>query len=177
MTQHSDNLREHYASNPRGTFAIDTLELRHPGFLGEDGVTPAAVRLANDPDPLIATLEDDAPMNAGEEVTFDKGEFEITLPESSASIPTMQIAAQNVGRSLMKPIAAAAAIPEPVVGTYRQYLADDPSAPGVVIDGFTIRKVNATPLRVTAQAGFEDDLNVPFGREKYTPEEYPGLVR
>ncbi|HWC63358.1 MAG TPA: DUF1833 family protein, partial [Rhizomicrobium sp.] len=68
-------------------------------------------------------------------------------------------------------------VPEPIQVTFREYLADAPEAPGVVIDGLTIGKINATPLRVTATASFEDDLNTPFPRKNYTPEEFPGLVR
>jgi hypothetical protein len=179
---YSDDLREFMFSNPPDVVALDTLELRHPAFVAEDGVTPAAARVVNDNDDLVVTLEADAPMNAGEEVTFTRCRFELTLPESnSPGLPSCQMAVENVGELLMTPIEQAVQVPAPIQATYRQVLAPvdetQPGEIGAVIDGLTVRRINVTPLRVTGQAGFEDDLNVPFGRKKYTAKEYPGLVR
>lgn len=179
---YSDDLREYIFSDTPELIALDTLELRHPAFVGEDGVTPAAARVVNDNDDLLVTLENNAPMNAGEEVTFQKCRFEITLPESnSPGLPSCQVSVENVGQLLMDPIERAVKIPKPVEVTYRQVLAPkDASLPGEIgatFDGMTLRRINATALRITGTAGFEDDLNTPFGREKVTPQEFPGLVR
>jgi hypothetical protein len=180
---YSDDLREFFFSNGPDVIALDTFELRHPAFVAEDGVTPAAARIVNDPNPLTVTLPDDAPMNAGEAVTFTECRVEVTLPESnSPGTPSCQVAIENVGQVLMDPIERAVAVPKPIEVTYRQVLvpSDDLTAPGeigVEIDGMTLRQVNATALRVTGTAGFDDDLNTPFPRKKYTPQEYGGLVR
>jgi hypothetical protein len=180
---YSDDLREFMYSNTPDLVALDTIELRHPAFVAEDGVTPAAARIVNDGDDLVVTLPDDAPMNAGEEVTFTRCRFDLTLPESNGpGLPSCQLGVENIGEELMAPIEAAVTVPKPIQITYRQVLCpkDDAAAPGeigVEIDGMTLRRVNATALRVTGTAGFEDDLNTPFPRKKYTPQEYPGLVR
>lgn len=177
---YTDDLREFYFSNQSDKVALDTLEFRHPAFVDADN-NPIAVRVINESDPyagFTGTLEADAPMNPGAVVDFTPARFELALPESnSPGLPSCSIAVDNVGSVLMGPIDAAAGIPAPIEVIYRQYLADDPSAPGVVIDGLTIRTINAAALRVTATAGFEDDLNTPFPRKNYTREEYPGLVR
>jgi hypothetical protein len=170
---YTDDLREFYFSNPADAVAVDTLEFRHQAF-------DQPARVCNDQagEDFVGTLEESAPANAGEAVTFTAARFEVTLPESnSPGLPTCQISVENVGRVLMDPINQAVQVPSPISVTYRQFLADDPSEPGIVFDGLTIRSINASALRVTAQAGFEDDLNTPFGRKKYTPQEYPGLVR
>lgn len=179
---YSDDLREFIFSDSPEMVALDTLELRHPAFVGSDGVTPAAARVVNDAEPLRVTLEGDAPMNAGEEVTFTECRFEMTLPESaSPGLPSCQVSVENIGQLLMDPIERAVKIPKPVEVTYRQVLAPkDSSLPGeigAIFDGMTLRRINATALRITGMAGFEDDLNTPFGREKITPQEFPGLVR
>ncbi len=182
-TPYSDNLREFIFSNQPGLVALDTLEFNHPGFLDDDN-QPTAARVVNDNDDFYGELEAGAPMNAGEVVMFNKGRFEVTLPESnSPGLPSCQIAVDNVGRLLMEPLEQAVAIPAPIMITYRQWLAsstaalDEPGELGVVIDGMSLRRVNASELRITGTAGFEDDLNTPFPRKNYTREEYPGLVR
>lgn len=177
---YSNSLKEFYYSAPPDRVALDTLEFRHPAFMAEDGVTPVAVRVvnANEDEDFTATLEADAPMDAGETVTFIAARFDITLPESnSPGLPSAQVAIDNVGQVILEQIERAVSSPHTVEITYRQYLADEPDEPGVVIDGMSIGRITVSPLRITATAGFEDDLNTPFGRKKYTPEEYPGLVR
>jgi hypothetical protein len=175
---YSDDLREYFYSAPSDKVAVDTLEFRHPAFVDGDG-NPVAVRVVNDSGAdFVGTLEDGAPMNGGQPVTFVAAPFDITLPESNGpGLPSCQIAVDNVGRVLMDQIEAAVQLPHAVEVTYRQFLVDAPEEPGVVIDGMTLKNINVAALRITGTAGFEDDLNVPFGRKRYTPGEYPGLVR
>ncbi|MGA7673553.1 MAG: DUF1833 family protein [Rhizomicrobium sp.] len=173
----SDDLREYYYSAPPDVVALDTFEFRHPAFLNEAGAI-VAIRVVNDPNELIATLEANAPMNGGESVTFSASAFEVTLPESSSpGLPTCDIQVTNVSRLLTPWLKKATQSPAPVQITYRQYLADDRSAPGFVLDGLTIRKATANYLRVIATAGYEDFLNMPFPRTIYTTSEFTGLVR
>lgn len=176
---YSDDLKEYFYSAPKSRVAVDTLEFRHPAFVADDGVTPAAARFVNDySEDFVGTLEADAPINASQAVTYKAARFDITLPESnSPGLPSAQIGVDNIGRLLMDNLELAVQQPDPIEVTYRQFLVDTPEAPGTVMDGMTVGKVNVTPQRATATAGFEDDLNTPFGRAKYTPEGYPGLVR
>lgn len=181
-TPYSDDLREFIFSNQDDVIALDTLEFDHPAMEDDEG-NHLPARVVNDPNDFYGVLEDDARANAGEKVLFQRSAFEVTLPESSGpGLPSCQIGVDNVGRALMKPIEQAVQFPAPIWVTYRQWLADknDMDAPGelgTVIDGMTLRRVNASELRVTGTAGYEDDLNTPFPRKTYTREEFPGLVR
>jgi len=182
-TPYSDNLREFIFSNQPGLVVLDTLEFNHPAFLDGDN-QPTAARVVNDADDFYGQLEANAPMNGGEVVKFLAARFELTLPESNGpGLPSCQIAVDNIGRLLMDPIERAVQVPAPIMITYRHWLAskdapiEEPGELGVVIDGMSLRRVNASELRITGTAGFEDDLNTPFPRKNYTREEYPGLVR
>ncbi|HWB96055.1 MAG TPA: hypothetical protein VG672_05120, partial [Bryobacteraceae bacterium] len=83
---YSDDLREFYFSNPQEKVSIQTIEFRHSSFVDADG-NPAAARFCNADQPgddFQGTLEDSAPLNAGETVTFVAARFDITLPESNS---------------------------------------------------------------------------------------------
>lgn len=172
-----DDLREFYFSAEPGVRPVDTIELRHPSFLGEDGVTVEAVRLVNDVRDFVATLEADAPMNPGATVTFKRGLFQPSPPKQAKDgLPTFGLAAENVSTLLMPYLAKAAASDEPIHLTYRQYRSDQPGAPAVIHTGLTFKNASASALRVTAEAGFEDFLNMPHPAFIYTLAEYPGLA-
>jgi hypothetical protein len=177
VTDYSDDLRDYVFSADPDVAVIDTLEFRNADFLDENG-NPQAVRVANRRDDFSVMLEGDAPMNAGQNVTFFACAFEGQLPESSdQSPPTFQIAVSNAARVLMPWLDKAADSASPLYMTYRAYLSDDLSAPQFVMDGFTIKSVVAGVLQVTASAGFEDFLNSPFGKKLYTLKDNPGLDR
>lgn len=172
-----DDLREYYFSAEAGVKPLDTIELRHPAFLAEDGVTPDAVRIVNDIVDLVATLEADAPMNPGGLVTFKRGLFQPTPPKlSQTGLPTFGLAADNIAALLMPHLIAAANSADPIELTYRQYRSDKLDAPAIVNSGLTFRKARAGVQRVTGDAGYEDFLNMPHPAFIYTLAEYPGLA-
>jgi hypothetical protein len=78
----------------------------------------------------------------------------------------------------MAAVEAASASHELMTVTYRAFLSDDLSwpqnDPPMVM---TIRHISASPLRVTARAGFPRVVDLPFPREVYTVERFPGLNR
>lgn len=167
-----DDLREYYFSGPNGAPEfLDTVEIRHPAF-----TTP--VRLVNDFQDLIATLETDAPVNGGATVTFTGVPFEVTLPESAqAGLPTFTLAVSNVARETMPYMQQALAIAAPIELSFRQFLVADTSAPELVMHGLTVKSATAGILRVQLQAGFEDLLNRPWPFTVYTTARYPTLAR
>ncbi len=178
ITPFSDDLREYMFSAPTDVLAPDTIEIRHPAFV-DDNDNPVAVRFVNDPSgDLVATLEDDAPMNAGEQVTFCRGQFQFILPESTdQGLPTCDIQVENVSGVLTPWLFKAVAFPAPIEITYRQFLTDDLSQPQFILSGLTAQKVSAGLLRVTCTAGFEDFLNKPFPATIYNTWDFPGLAR
>lgn len=166
-----DDLREYYFSAPPQAVFLDTLELRHPAF-------DQPARIVNDLNDFVATLEADAPANAGQEVTFIGCPFEALPPESTdQGLPQCTLQIMNVTKLLMPQMAAAIAVSAPVEISFRQYLADDPSEPQLFIHGLTAKVGDAGILRVQVTAGFEDLLNKPFPFRLYTSKEFPTLVR
>ena len=59
--------------------------------------------------------------------------------------------------------------------TYREFYADDLSAPATVPIKMTLRGGSAEGITVGIEAGYFDLLNVGWPRFRYTPEFAPGL--
>lgn len=168
---YSDNLREFMFSAPPDVTEYDTLEFRHLRF-------DVPARVVNDGADLVARLEAGAPIGAGSWVTFQRCLFKATLPEQSTpGLPTFDLEIANVTGLLMPYLDMAAESDQPVEVTYRQYLSDDLTAPGFILSGLTLQKVNAGVLKVTATAGYQNFLYKPSPRRKYTTKEFPGLAR
>lgn len=173
----SEDLREFYHSPDAEDVALDTLEFRHQAFVDENAL-PTAARIVCDNEDWTAMLEADAPMNAGQVVTFTATSFTAKQPElGKGGQPTMDIEVQNVTRDLMPYLEQATDNPGPIGLTYRQYLASNSAAPQMVIGGLTIKKSRAGMMRVTATAGFEDFINKPCPDLIRDRQEYPGLDR
>lgn len=172
-----DALREAYASAPADEVILDTLELRHPTFLDENG-EPMAIRVVRDHHDLVARLEDGAPMHAGQDVTFISLGFEMTLaPIELVAVPEMELAIDNVSTELMKHLDAAVQDPSPIQLTYRPYLASDPLTPRMdQPPSFELRDVKAGVMRVTGRCRVGMDLQRAFPFPLYTTREFPGLV-
>jgi hypothetical protein len=164
-------IREAYASAPTDMVIYHTLELRHPAFT-------SPIRVVRDWADLTATLEDSAPVNPGEEVTFVRFAFDFTKPEVSASgVPQMTIEIDNVDRSIVANIEAALTTTDMVQATYREYISTDLSGPqNDPPIHMTIMTVSANVFRVTAVAGFPDLINRRFPTTEYSAEVFPGLV-
>lgn len=94
-------IAEAYTSASSDVVILHTLELRHPTFLDDDG-QPTAVRIVRDHQDLIATLEADAPLNGGEEVTFVAMAFDIELPPiDTTPVPEVTVTIDNASRTLI----------------------------------------------------------------------------
>lgn len=165
-----DALKEAYASAPAEEVILHTLEIRHPSFT-------EPIRVVRDYNDLSATLEDDAPENAGEEVTFVAVAFDFILPEVSKSTsPEIEISLDNVSGEIIAYIDAAAQTPDLIEVTYRPYLDSDTSGPQMNPPlTLVMRSVTAEIFRVRARAGYADLSNRKFPNEVYTSERFPGL--
>jgi hypothetical protein len=170
---YSDDLRERLSSAPADKqLSVITIEIRHPAF------DPPAARYVNDTIDLTATLEDDAPLDAGETVAFTATRFDAILPESNdQGLPTCSLEISNVAGELMPWLQASVSVPAAIELSVREYLRDDPSEPGHVIHGLNIKKTRAELQRVKAQAGFEDVLNLSGPRRVYLVKDFSTLAR
>lgn len=164
-------IKEAYASAPVQEVVLHTLEFRHPSFA-------MPIRVVRDARDLTATLEVDAPLDAGRAVTFVAFAFDFRLPEvAGKTIPQIEIVIDNVGGEIVGYLDAAANSGDLIEVTYRPYLASDPSVPQMDPPlTLVVREVTADVFRVTATAGFGDLASLRFPAAVYTSDRFPGLA-
>lgn len=162
-------LQEVHASNPRGRHIVATLELRHPTLT-------EPVRVVADNDDLTAKLEETAPVDAGETVTFSAMAFQATPPErADGRWPEMELALDGAALAMEPHLEAAMLSDDPVDIVWREYIREDAAeGPGRVILGLELDSTRSGDAAVTGTAGVYG-LDRRFG-QTFTLEEYPGLV-
>lgn len=167
----SQAIREARASAPVGVVEYHTLEIRHASLTDP-------IRLVRDYTDLDAALEADAPVGAGELVTFVRYAFDLVEPEISADgVPQMTITIDNVSRYIVAAMEAAVLTTDPVRVTYRNYLSSDLSGPqNEPPIHMTVLSVSCDLFLVRAVCGFPNLIDRKFPTLEYTAEEFPGLV-
>jgi hypothetical protein len=157
---------------------LTCIELRHSEFVDDDG-EPYAIRIVADNEDFEATLEDGAPMDAGETVTFKAVPLQISGPDEtdSSEAPMLRVAIDGISALVVPQLDLAVQTLEPVMMTIRLYAADDPSGPAMmpVMPPMVLRDVEVGETQVTASASFADPANRGFPRRDYLLTEYPGL--
>lgn len=174
----SQAIKEAYASAPAGVIDIHTLEFRHPNFLDEFNV-PAPIRVVLGHQILQAKLEDDAPQNPGQYVTFIPMAFDLELPNvEHLAMPEIGISIDNVSRVIEDNLSIAAASPYPIEVTYRPYLNTDLSQPQMNPPlTMTLTSAEADDFKVNARATYGNAANVLVPRQVYNTERFPGIQR
>ena len=151
-----------YASAPSADLLIPTLEFKNE----EAGV----IRLAQSFNDLTATTE------LAETVTFIQSAWEVSLPNKDATgQQTLQFQICNVTGEAQRFIDTCLESGKPTSVIYREFYADDLSAPATVPIKMTLRGGSAEGVTVGIEAGYFDLLNVGWPRFRYTPEFAPGL--
>lgn len=148
-------------------------ELWHPTL-----VEP--IRFVNDLEDLTATLEADAPRNAGEAVTFVACQVSMKRPEESdtAASPSLELSRPDVAGLMNAALKAAAGSFESWILIEREFASDDTTGPArlpplsLELESVTM---GDTDLAIAAQ--FDDDFNVAIPRLTFKRSEYPGLLR
>jgi len=184
MPSWTDALAEAYASAPADDYVVSTLELIHPAFVDGSG-NADSIRVALDDRSWDLTYEATAPLFAGETKTFEPLAMQVTMPEQSeTSFGTLNMAIDNVSRSVWPKLQAAARIRASAAVIYREWVATRNVSTGVysvsgppdlIIDQLTMRVVTATLLRLEGQATFVDLLNKGFPRRIFSRDDFPGL--
>lgn len=169
----SDALKEAYARAPTDTVIINTFELRYPAFT-------APLRVVADFVAIDALLEDTAPMDAGEVVTFQPYQFEFQLPEViDNGIPELVINIENVSREIIRNVDLAALQVDKLEATYRAYLSGDLTTHGPHNNPplhLTISSIQATSTTIELRASIADFVNKKFPNQEYTDVRFPGLI-
>jgi hypothetical protein len=173
----SDAIREAYATAPADDVVIHTLELRHPGFVDDDG-NPDSIWVTTNNEDVVATIEADAPLKGGQAVTFRHFAFNFQLASIEAgTTPTLQVSLDAVDRRIVENLDLAIVQPTKIVMCYRPFLASDLGEPQMIPPAtFTLSDVKVDPLTVTAQARIDIDLDGAFPRRVYTAAEFPALI-
>lgn len=174
----SEALKEAYASAPSDVILLHTLELRHPSFLDENG-NPTAIRVVRDNVDHTCTLEESAPLNAGESVEFTAMAFDLTLPPVEAiPVPEITLSIDNVSTEIIKYLDQAIETQDMIEMTYRPYLSDDLTCPQMNPPiTLVITDIKADVSKISATARMMDIGNKSFPAENYTVKKYPGLSR
>lgn len=174
----SEALAEAAAFAVAGQPLLLTLAFYHPLIRNLAG-DPMGIYLVNDHEDLLATVEDDAPLDASEEVRFIRCPMEITLPTEADDTGPGEVAItiSNVTRQLVPHLTAVAYSTEPVILIARTYLPADTSAPHETPPmRVSLRSASATVKSVTSRASFGDISNRRHPRNEYTSRTHPGLT-
>ena len=174
----SEAWKEACAVAPAGIVQLHTLEFRHPNF--RDALNnPTSIRVVLDHQDLVATLEDDAPLNPGEAVTFIAMAFGLELPTvDSVPTPELKIILDNVSQEIETYLAVSTASAFPVEVTYREYLSNDLTGPqNNPPMNFTLKNPEADDYQVTATASTTDSGNRQFPNQDYTTQRFPALAK
>lgn len=165
-------LKEAYASAPRGQVIYLTMELRH-------SLLTAPIRVVLDYEDLDAYLEEDAPIEPGEQVLFRAYAFDLQRPEvSTQGWPTITLTIDNVDRMIVAAIETVLGSSEPIKATFREYLSTDLSGPhNDPPMHLEVMDITADVFQVTATLGFPNYMNKKFPTLGYTSELCPSLAQ
>lgn len=174
--QIDDALREAFASAPAEEVALNTLELRHPDFVDENG-DPAHLRIVADGADFTAKLEATAPADAGLSVLFRACPFAFTQPERSEQpLPEAELTIDNVARELAPQLDRTLETNAPIEIVYREFLVSRAAiGPSFVMRGLQGKRVNVGTFRVTGRAGWFDLVNGRMPLNDYRVETHRGL--
>ena len=174
----SEALEEAYASNPSDVVILDTLELIHPDFKDENG-KQTAVRVVRDNINLRAVLEENAPLDGGQEVEFIALGFDLEFPPvNTTPVPEITVTLDNVGREIIKYLDMASSSQDMIKMIYRPYLSTDLTAPQMIPPlTLVLSDVQANITKITAKARMMDIGNRSFPNENYTSKHFAGLTR
>lgn len=175
---YSTALAQAYSTAPEDEVVLDTLELLHPTFVDDNG-DPIPVRVVNDHDDLVCTLEETAPLNPDEVVTFKAARFTFVRPpeNETAALPEFQVQVDNVSKYLMPYLDRAKESLDPVTMIWRPYCVSDLSGPHMNPPfQFALKGVKATMTSISGRAGMSDIGNRRFPAMEYIGKRFRGLV-
>src|SRR5262245_35364830 len=142
--------------------------LDHGGLL-EDGNPPIYGH--------VLTLENDAPVDAGQSVTFVACMFDMALPEQKDTPPSIEITVDNVTQVISPYLDDAVGQDAAIEVTYREYLLSDPTQPQYLLPTGMLQKVVSTLTRIKATVVFTDLVNSNFPSLVYQPTDYVSLTK
>lgn len=143
---------------------LNTFEFRHP--------LVDTIRLVCDNQDLVATLEGNAPEDAGQSVTFTAFQLTKTRPEESdtADSPSMTLTASGVSGLLAQAFRTTRGSLVPWEITERVYASDDTTGPAIIpVNTLLIATSQITATVASIVANFGDPANVAVPRLTFKP--------
>lgn len=159
-----DAIKEAYVIAPSNKFIYDTLEIRQTGV--QDPIFIVRSRKG-----ITAKDED------GNWHDFLPVGFQFSLPpEDEEGFRSLNIAVDNIGRSVSDFVNLAKSERIPVEVIYRPYLSDDLEHPQMIPPLILyLKDIQITTDQVTGRATFMDIVNRKFPTELYTRARFPAL--
>jgi len=159
----SDELAERYATEVDVDW-YEALGLSHPAV--------APMYIGTHPEPQLGTMD-------GAEQTFWPVPFRVILPTRDANgRQDMSVAIGNLNREGITLLEQAISQPDQAIKVlYTVYLVGDPSPQIDPPIELALTDISVNEDVVTATATRSDILNLPFPREVYRPNWFPGLHR
>ena len=171
-------VREAYASATSDIVVLHALEIWHRTFQVPARVVRWPVE-GPDLTEFRCKLEDDAPRNAGETVTFLGVPYEIKLPEKSQDTPgEFEISISGAAEHIEPLLEGAALGGGEITCIYRSFIkGEENQGPTEIWPDIYLHSpsVDASTGTVTMKGSVLDWLNRKFGR-LITPRAYPALV-
>lgn len=158
--------KEAYANADDTRIMLYTLELMHPSFT-------QPLRIVADNDTLTAKIE------TGDTVEFTPFFFSIKRPPiSEEPDPSLQITVDNVSGFMTPYLDIASRSGDSIHVMFRPFLIDesDDSITRLSSIKLAIRNASATMTSVTLTAAHINPANLPFPKENYTSDRFPGLA-
>lgn len=169
--------REAMASCPPSSLTHVTFEFRHPVIVDEETNQQIAIRMVTGAlDPIIATIEDTAPLNPGEAVQFEPVMFRSEWPKfGEGKIPEVSVIFDNAARYILKTLQKAIRIRADFAIVYREYLANDLTQPSYPATEFSLKHALVNGSRVEGVARLDNLTNMKAPNFFYSIARYPGL--
>lgn len=160
------------ATAPLKRAMLHTFELYHP--------LSGRHRFVADEVDLQATLEPDAPADAGEEVEWLAAPLTITRAEESdgAASPESTLSLDNVAGLMSDELKKTRGSLVPWTITERIYASDDTGGPAVLPPTtMLLRTIDTAGQAIVMAVNYGDPANVSVPRTTFKRTEYPALVR
>jgi hypothetical protein len=162
------------ASNRRNAGRLVTLELLHPGIVAEGVMVPVRAIAARRARQL--RLEDNAPVDAGELVTFEPLGFTSSMPVRAANgAVTCKVSISNIGGRIWPYIEKAVEVQADAMLILRQYFKSDPDTIVVGPVRFVVTGVTMSNGIVEGDCSIDTNADVMVPSLKYTADRFNNL--
>lgn len=153
---------------------LPTLEIIHSVFV-ENG-QPHPIRAVRNTEDLILRLDEGAPLDAGEAVTFRAIPFGIDYPRIGKLGVEAPIWIDNVNREVARYLEPATKLNESVVVIFRGYLLSDPDTVGHGPFRLLLRNVKRKGARLEGTLTIADPTKLRVMREIFDQARFPALM-